>query len=254
MSDITDSTTTIGTTWTEQTLPAFTAGTLSTLATCVDEVESKLKRGDTLSASSTPTLTQVQNWLIRKKEEIAEAFGYSFTRRYVTATLVADQYRYSLPPDYAGGRVTLRDTSNDREIPVWLRGQFDKKFPDPSEESSDDVRLACIKNMELWLVPPPATTDTLELEYPRSGAETTASDFSWLPELMRYRCCDGAIAEAFESLHMWEEADRYHMKFERGLAKARRADNRKRWQGKRMSGMNVFQEYYIRNYQPNANR
>jgi hypothetical protein len=253
MSDITDSTTTIGTTWTEQTLPAFTAGTLSTLDTCIDEVEAKLQRG-TLSTSTTPTLAQAQNWLRRKKQEIAEAFGFSFTRKYASVSLVADQYRYSLPPDFAGGRVVLRETTNNREIPVWSSGWFDKKFPDPSEESSNEIKVACIKNMELWLAPPPDSSDTLEIEYPRSGAETTASDFSWLPELMRYRCCDGAIAEAFESLHMWGEADRYHMKYQQGLLKAKRADNRKRWQGKRMSGINVFQEYNARNYQPNANR
>ncbi len=131
---------------------------------------------------------------------------------------------------------------------------FDRKFPDPSEETSDYPVAACIKNMELWIIPPASTSDTLELEYPRSGAETTADDFSWLPELMRYRCCDGAVAEAFESLHMFEEGDRYHQKFERGLMKARRADNRKRWQGKRMSGQNVFQEHNARNYQPDPNR
>ena len=253
MSEITDSTTTIGTSWTEQTIPAFTNGALSTLATCVSEVESKLQRG-TLSTSTAPTLAQVQNWLRRMKLEIAEEFGFSFTRKYATVSLSADTYRYSLPPDFNGGQVTLRDTTNNREIPVWSKSWYDKKFPDPSEEDSSRVIIACIKNMELWLAPPPDSSDTLELEYPRSGAETTADDFTWLPLLMRYRCCDGAVAEAFDALHMWAEADRYYAKFGMGLKKARRADNRKRWQGKQIAGINVFQQHNARNYQPNQNR
>ena len=250
MSDITDSTTTIGTSWTEQTLGFFTTGDLSSLATCVTEVESKLKRGS-LGSASTPTTTQIEYWLKRKKLEVAEAFGFTFKRKYATCTLTADTYRYSLPPDFDGGQVSLRDTSNNREIPVWDIGLFNRTFADPSEESSNDVKVACVKNMELWLAPPPAATDTLEIEYPRSGAETTADDFSWLPAIMRYRCCDGAVAEAFESLHMWEEANLFHQKFEMGMMKAKRADNRKRWQGKRISAINVFQEYNARNYQPN---
>ena len=249
MSDITDSSTTIGTSWTENTIPAFTAGTLTTLATCVSEVESKLQRG-TLSTSTAPTLAQVQNWLERKKMEIAESFGFSYARKYAYVTLVADQYRYSLPPDYAGGYVSLVDTTHNRSIVIIGKAQYDQILPDPSDETSGEVTTACIKNMELWLAPPPSGTDTLQLEYQRSGAETTADDYAWLPELMRYRCCDGAVFESFEALHMWAEADRYDAKYEKGLAKARRADNRKRWQGKRHTAMNVFQDQNARNYQP----
>jgi hypothetical protein len=185
--------------------------------------------------------------------EIAEIFGFSSTRKYAYCTLVVDQYRYSLPPDFNGGQVTLRDTTNNRHVTVWPTHWYDIRFPDPSEETSNEVIVACIKNMELWLAPPPDSTDTLELEYARSGAETTASDFSWLPELMRFRCCDGAISEAFESLHMWQQADRYAAKFDVGLAKAKRADNRKRWQGRRMQALNVFQEFNAQHYQPNSN-
>ena len=249
MSDITDSSTTIGTTWTENTIPYFTAGTLTTLAACVSEVESKLQRG-TLSTSTAPTLAQVQNWLERKKMEIAEAFGFSYARKYAYVTLVAAQYRYSLPPDYAGGKISLVDTTNNRSIVIIDGSLYDKILPDPSDETSGEVTTACIKNMELWLAPPPSGTDTLQLEYQRSGAETTADDYAWLPELMRYRCCDGALAEAFEALHMWAESDRFMAKFEIGLSKAKKADNRKRWQGKRYTAQNVFQDQIARNYQP----
>jgi hypothetical protein len=249
MATVTDSTTTMTTAWTENTIPEFTAGTLSTLAACITEVESKLKRG-TLSTTTTPTLAQTENWLRRKKQEIAEAFGFSFVRKYAYVTLVADTYRYSLPSDYAGGQISLVDTTHNRAIRVVSKSKYDLILPDPSDEESNEVTWACVKNMELWLAPPPSGTDTLQLEYQRSGVETTADDFTWLPELMRYRCCDGAVAEAFESLHMWAESDRYTGKFEMGVAKAKRADNRKRWQGKKLSAMNVFQEHNARNYQP----
>lgn len=247
MSDITDNTTTIGTTWTENTIPAFTAGTLTTLASCISEVESKLQRG-TLSTSSAPTLAQTQNWMERKKMEVAEAFGFSFNRKYAYVTLVAGQYRYSLPPDFNSIK-TLVDTTNNRDITIGSSAQYDLVLPDPSDEASDRVEFACVKNMELWLAPPPDSADTLQLEYNRSGAETTADDYGWLPELMRYRCCDGAIAEAFEAIHMWQESDRYAAKFEMGLAKAKRAEGRRRWQGKTISGMNVFQAHSAKHYQ-----
>ena len=248
---ITDSTTTVDTAWTESSIAVFTSGVLSDMAACITEVESKLKRG-TLGSSSAPTLTQAQNWLKRGKLEIAESFGFEFKRKYAYCDLTANTYIYSLPPDYDGGRVSLRDITNNRKIPIWTSAWFDLKFPDPSEESSDDVAVACIKNMELWVSPPPGGSDRLELEYPRSGAETTADDFSWPPELMRYRCCDFANAEAFESLHQYDVADRYGRKYEIGLLKAQKADGRKRWQGKSLSAINVFQHYRAGNYQPNS--
>jgi hypothetical protein len=227
MSDITDSSTTIGTSWTENTLGFFTTGDLSNIAACVTEVESKLKRG-TIGTGSTPTTTQIEYWLKRKKMEIAEAFGFSYVRKYAYVTLVAAQYRYSLPPDFDGGKISLVDTTNNRSIRFIDSSLYDQMLPDPSEETSGEVTTACIKNMELWLAPPPAGTYTLQLEYQRSGAETTDDDFSWLPALMRYRCCDGAVAEAFESLHMWEEANLFHGKFEMGMKKAKRADSRRK--------------------------
>jgi hypothetical protein len=249
MSTITDSTTTLDTSWSEQTVAIFTGGVLSTIATCVTEVESKIKRG-TLTASTTPLLASVQNWLRRAKLEIAEAKDFGFTRKYASGTLTSGTFRYALPPDYRGGEVSLRDTTNDRLIPVWPRARFDAKFPDPSHETSDEVLAACIKNMELWFAPPPNGADTIEIEYARSGAETTADDFSWLPEKERFLCCDFAVSEAFESLHMWEESARYRGKYERGLMNSKLSDGRRKWKSKRHSAINVFQDYRIRSYQP----
>jgi hypothetical protein len=249
MSTITDNTTTLDTTWTEQTVAIFTTGVLSDIDACIDEVESKLKRG-TLSTTTAPTLAQAQNWLRRAKLEIAEAKDFGFTRKYASGTLTAGTFRYALPPDYRGGEISIRDTSNDRYIPVTSRAKFDMLYPDPSHETNDEVLCACIKNMELWLMPPPDSADTIEIEYARSGAETTADDFSWLPELERFRCCDFAVSEAFEALHMAEEAARFRAKYEQGLMKARLADGRRKWKSKRHSAINVFQEARLKSYQP----
>jgi len=245
---ITDTTTTLDTAWVESSAASFTSGVLSTIATCVTEVESKIKRG-TLGTSTNPTLAQVQGWLKRAKMELAEAKGFTFDRKYATASLTADSYRYALPPDYNGGNISLRDVTNDRYITVWAENWFNKKFPDPSVETSGEVMVACIKNMELWLAPPPDSADSVELEYDRSGAETTSDDFSWLPEIERFRCCDFAVSEAFLSLHMWEQARLYTQRWTAALGKAIRADGKRKWKGKRFQAINVFQEFDAMNNQ-----
>jgi hypothetical protein len=246
---ITDSTTTLDTSWTGQSFATFTTGVLSTLATCVSEVESKLQRG-TLSTSTIPTLLQVQNWLRRAKLELVEEKGFSFARKYAYCDLTANSYRYSLPPDYNGGAISLRDMTNDRDITVYPSSRYDNKYPDPSAETSDQVLAACVKNMELWVIPPPNGSDRLELEYARSGAETTADDFSWLPELERFRCCDFALYQAFQALHQWEVSQLFKNEWDIGLKKSRRADGRRKWTGRRLTAINVFQEYAAKNYQP----
>lgn len=244
---ITDSSTTLDTAWNEQSLVKFEYGVLSSIANCVSEVESKLQRG-TLSTGTTPTLAQVQGWLKRGKLELMEHKDYSFSRKYAYVDLTADTYRYSLPGDFSGGDVRLVDTTNDRSIIIWDSSKYDRRFPDPSEETSNEVLVACIKNMELWVAPPPDSSDRLELQYPRSGAETTADDFTWLPELERFRCCDFALANAFEALHQYAVADRYYGRWNEGLIKSRRADGRKKWLGIRQA-INVFQEASQRNWQ-----
>lgn len=238
---ITDSTTTLDTAWTEQSIAQFSAGVLSTIATCVSEVEAKLKRG-TLSATTAPTLTQVHNWLKRAKLELMEFKDYTFARKYAYADAVAGTYRYALPGDFGGGQVRLRDMTNDRAIPIVFPERFDTYYPDPSEETSNEILMATIKNLELWVAPAPDSSDRLELEYARSGAETTADDFSFLPELERFRCCDFAVSHAFESLHMFDVADRFRQYWEMGLQKSKQADNHRKRSGRRKCAINVFQE------------
>lgn len=238
---ITDSTTTLDTTWAEQTICAFTSGVLTNEAACVTEVQSKLKRG-TLSASTNPTDTQVKNWLVRAKEELAEVKDYQFNRKFAQASLTEDDYRVSLPPDYNGGLQYVRDTTNDRTIKVYAQSAFDLKYPDISAENSNEPIEATIKNMELWLAPPVNGTTVLEIEYQRSGAPTTATSFDWLPELERFRCCDFAVAMSFEAVHQFDLADRYLTRWAEGMGKSIKADGRRKWR-RRVSCKDIFQEF-----------
>ena len=249
---ITDSTTTLDTAWTEQSHVEFTVGVLSTEADCVDEVESRLERG-TLSSTSKPTDTQVKRWLVRAKQELSEIRGYSFNRRYAQAIINASEYRKALPPDYNGGLLVVKDTTYDAPLNVVGPDFFDKKYPDLSAEPQDQPEIATVKNMELWVAPPANTAITIQIEYERSGAPTTASDFSWLPEIERFRCCDFATAMAFESLHQFDVADRYLGRWQQDIAKSVRADGRRKWH-RRISAINVFQEYALMGNQRSRTR
>ena len=250
---ITDTSTALDTAYTEQSEVAFTVGVLSNIAACVSEVEAKIRRG-TLSTSTTPTLLQTQQWLKRGKQELAETKGYTWRRKYAYMTTVEGTYRYTMPPDYNGGYTVLKDVTNDRSIRLWDQHWFDTKYPDPSAESNDEPRAACIKNLELWFVSPSDGAYQLEIEYDRSGAETTADDFDWLPEMERWRICDFATAEAFESLHQWDAADRFGAKWARGIGKAIRADGKRRWRGIDYQFVSAFQEYSARSFQPRNDR
>lgn len=225
---ITDATTSLATTWTENSTVVFTSGTLATIADCLTEVQSKLKRG-TLTTSTTPSTTEVYRWLVRAKQELVEVKGFTFRRRFAYATTVADQYRYALPPDYDGGRIRVRDTTNNRFIELYDPGYFDQMRPYIGNETSDEPMYATIKDRELWFGSPPDGTYTIELEYERSGDDNTPTDFSWLPQIERFRCCDFATAEAFESIHMWDIADRFRAKWAAGIGKAIKADSKRKW-------------------------
>jgi hypothetical protein len=236
---ITAASTALSTGWSEFSTVAFAAGTLADIDSCVAEVESKLQRG-ILSATTVPTISQVYNWLIRAKQELAEKKNFTWKRRYATATTTASTFRYSLPPDYAGGHMSLRDMGYDNLIPIVDNNQFDTLYPDVSEEQPGQIKIATIKNMEIWIAPP-ADGVVLELEYGRSGSDATPIDFSWLPEIERFRCCDFAIAEAFESLHQYQVADRFSTKWGAGLRNSIKADGKKKWAGMGFRCRSVFQ-------------
>lgn len=226
--------------WTNKDALAFTTGTLSDIDACVSEVESKLKRG-TLSASTTPTSTQVQNWLIRAKQELAELRNYTWRRQYVTLTCTAGTYIYACPADYGGACGDLRDMTNDSRIRITTPHQFDALFPDVSEANNGQILIATVRDRELWVAPAPDSADVLEWEILRTGDDDTTSDFSWLPEIERFRCCDFALAESFEALHDFEKAQYYRSKWDYGLGKSRIADGKKKWTTMGYQARSVFQ-------------
>ena len=216
------------TTWTEQSVVAFTAGTLNTTTDCISYIQGKLKRG-TLSTSTTPSTTQIGEELVRAKENLMERFGFTWQRKFAYASTVAASYRYAMPTDYTGGDVSLRDTTNDRSLSYISPAKFDLKYPDTSEETNDKSSGFTIKNRELWLVPASGGVYTLELEYSRSGDDTTASDISYIPEVLRFKMCDFAIYQSFLILQQWQAASLYKQEWMEGLMVSKREDNRKKW-------------------------
>lgn len=234
--------------WFEDIPADYTTGVLATLSACVEEVESKLKRG-TLSASTTPTLTQVQNWLKRAKMELVEVKGFTFSHKSATGELLAGYWFCNLPEDYNGGEIAVLDVANHRKIDVWTASWFDLKYPTPWSEPRGKIKVACVKDMKLWFVPRPSEDETIMINYDRSGSESTADDFSWLPEIERFRCCDFALGEAFGSLHMWEQAQFFMGRWKADMANAMKSDSKRKWHGKRYQAINVFQEFVAKNFQ-----
>jgi len=230
--------------WTNKDALAFTAGTLGDISACLTEVESKLKRG-TLSVTTTPTSAQVQNWLTRAKQELAEAKLFTWRRRFVTLTCTAGTYVYALPADYGGKYGALRDLSNDRRIHITTPHQFDVFYPDLDEADNGQILIATVRDRELWVGPAPDGNDVLEFEIYRTGDDDSTPDgsldFSWLPEIERFRCCDFALAESFEALHDFEKSGYYRAKWEYGLGKSKVADGKKKWTTMGYRARSVFQ-------------
>jgi len=142
---ITDDSTGLDHVWTEQTVVAFTAGTLADIDELITELETKIQRG-TLSATSTPTSTMAQRWLIRAKEEFMETHGYSFARRFAYVTATSGSYRFALPPDFGGGTTRLTDTTYDRTIRYTDAAAFGKLYPDISEFGSGQIKCFTISS------------------------------------------------------------------------------------------------------------
>jgi len=225
---ITDDTTALDTTWAEQPVVAFTAGTLSTYTDLITEIEGKLQRG-TLTTSTVPSTTQLQTWIVRAKQELMEAYGFTFSRRYATATATAGSYRFALPPDFGGGSCILRDTTNDITISASTdRASFDAVYPDVSALGAGEIQAFTIKNNELW-VAPPADGSTLEIEYNRTGDDNTASTIAYIPERLRWKLVDIVCIEAFELLQEFDKATYYQSKSVGRIQQSKRSDSHKKW-------------------------
>lgn len=237
---LTVASTTLSVDWAEFSTVNYTASTLGTISDMIDEVDTKLNRG-TLSTTTTPSTTQVGKWLVRAKEALAQVKQFAWKRRYVKATLTADTFRYSLPPDYDGGPIKIRDTTNDSLVKMVSPHVFDTLYPDMAEETSGTILVACIKNTELWFSPPPDGADTVELEYQRSGDDITYTDVSWLPEIERFLCCDFACAEAWEALHEYDKASYYRQKWMMGMQLSKVADGKRKYSAMGYRARSVFQ-------------
>jgi len=216
------------TTWTAQDAVAFTAGTLGTIADCQTQVENNINRG-TLSATTTPSTTEVQNWLIRGKQELQDSYGFSWRRAFKYADTVAGTYRYALPVDFGGGGTVLRDLTQNKRLDFMDATTFDTAYPDVAGSSNSTPVYYTIKDRELWIQTPADAVYRLELEYQRTGDDSTATDISYLPELMRFRVCDYATSKAFMRLQEWNAAGAYKSEWEYGKAQSKRGDGKKKW-------------------------
>jgi hypothetical protein len=227
---IIDSSTSLSTTWTEQSIVDFTAGTIASITEIIAEVQNTLHRG-TLSASTTPTSTQVQSWAIRAKGELSEIYGFSWRRRYAYADTSAGSFRYSLPPDYNGGgsETTLRDLTNNEVIPYVDNATFDHAFPDPAGSSNSDVKYYTIRNRELWLSTPASGANRLELQYLRSGDDNTQTDFTYIPQIIRYKIIDFCNYRAFLLLQQYDAAQMYKQEWMMGVQQSKKGDGKKKW-------------------------
>ncbi len=237
--------TALATTWTEQTVVEFNAGTLADIAACITHVGGKLQRG-TLGASSTPTSTQISNELVRAKEELCEVFGFTWQRKYSYADTVAAQYRYALPKDYAG-EPRLRDTTSNRFLEFYDNFRYDLKYPDMSEETANEPPGFTVKDRELWLINPPAGVYRLELEYNRSGDDSTATDITYLPELMRFKICVFASYQGFLILHEYEKAQIFREEWMEGLLKSKRQSGKQKWASSGYQAL-TWQQAYVAGY------
>jgi len=219
---------TLSTTWTQRDYTAFTAGTLSTITDCVGQVEANLHRG-TLSASSSPTSTQVQNFLIWGKQKLAEKYKFTWRRKFVYASTAAGTWQYALPADFGGGGTTLRDITNDKKLDHYDPATFNASFVDPAGESQKTPAEYTIKDRELQLSAPANGTYTLELEFTRTGDDSTPTDISWLPETARFHICDYATYRSFLMIQNWEAASMFKAEWMEEVIDAKKGNSHQKW-------------------------
>ena len=219
----------ISTTWTQRDTVAFTAGTLSDIDDCITHVEKHIHRG-TLSSSTTPTSTDVSNFLIRGKQKLAAKYGFTWKRKYAYASTASGTWQYALPADFGGGATVVREITNlDARLTFYSPISFDTAYSDPAGADSVAPNIYTIKDRELWLSAPANGTYTLELEYQRTGDDSTATDISWLPETGRFGICDYAIYRSFILLQNWQAAGPYKSEWAEDVADARHTNANQKW-------------------------
>jgi len=216
------------TTWTQQDAVGFNQTSIASTANMTTEVETNLQRG-TLSATTTPSTTQVTSWLIRAKERLMELYGFTWKRTFSYADTVASTYRYALPKDFAGGGTILRDLTQDERLSFVNPISFDTMYPDPAGSSNAIPKYYTIKDRELWLSSPATGVYRLELEYDRSGEDSTAETWDYLPEAMLFKLSDYATYRAFLSLQQWDAAQAYKGEWHESTHISKKDDAKKKW-------------------------
>ena len=210
---------------------SFNAGTLSNIDACVTQVQGNLNRG-TLSESSKPKLSEVKNWLIRAKQELAEQHGFDWRRVFSYMNTASAGYRYNLPNDFGEGGHVIRDTTQDIRLVYIDPVAFDSIFVDPAGDSSAAPNYYTIKSHEIWLGQPASGVFKLELEYDRTGADTSTEDVSYLPELMRFRICDYATYRGFIALENWNAAQMYKEEWKVSSVTSKKRDTKSKWKAR----------------------
>lgn len=142
--------------------------------------------------------------------------------------------------------MSLRDITNDFTPKYFPPAQYDLKFPDMSAESTGKPLIFTIKDRELWTGPPTSASITLEIEYNRSGDDSTATDISYIQEVYRFRICDRALSQLFRTLHEYQIAAIYQNEWEKGVLIGKRSNNRKRWANFGHQALTWQQEYATR--------
>lgn len=216
------------TTWTAQDAVAFTAGTLANVAAIRTQVEKNIGRG-TLSSSTTPTSTEVDNWIVQGKQKVQAAYNFGWSRKYVYADTVAATFRYALPADFTGGATILRDLTQNKRLDFMDPTSFDSVYVDPAGGDNAVPAFYTIKDRELWLQSPASGVYRLELEFPRSGDDSTATDISYLPELVRFDIADFATQRAFMRLQDYAKANQFKVEWAEAVRMSRKSDSRKKW-------------------------
>jgi len=216
------------TTWTEQSAVGFNQTTISSTANMTTQVQTNVNRG-TLSTTTTPSTTQVTSWLIRAKEKLMELYGFTWKRKFAYADTVASTYRYALPKDFAGGGAILRDLTQNTRLSPMNPIAFDTTYPDVAGSSNGTPDYYCIKDRELWLSAPADGVYRLELEYTRSGEDSTAETWDYLPEAMLFKLSDYATYRAFMMLQDWNAAQAYKSEWIQDTQASKTDDAKKKW-------------------------
>jgi len=89
----------------------------------------------------------------------------------------------------------------------------------------------------------------LELEYGRSGDDSTTTDISYLPEIMRFKICDFATYQSFMILQEYEKAQLFKAEWMQGIKKSRRQSGKQKWTNTGFQALTWQQSYSARHNQ-----